>query len=1539
MNALNNTVKEQTTMKRITLHLLGAVLLAGVLGACQESRGERSYVQTNVLRKDVLEGEWYYSRFVAEHNFESSYFTFRGDSTWDYATSTMARIRWIIDENYLYAVRTYEIVAGTNPDGGSSTFLGEPIAAFSIESHFDIQHQYNPTTGEVGIVTEENTRDRLWWERDYMRVDWTSNNVLGYYWASLDAYGELGYISRQPAGLLCDEGSECPASWQVQIATADCPASCRRAMHAPDGLEGDFAPDAEQCAGELGLTAADLGAIHPRRGVLTWADLAPWWTMGCQYVDELVDDPASGDAPPYYLSLVTQEIWSPLTAYGMMCDFAQGIPCTSFRVAVRHSFLRSTDVPDYEALNVPNSMYDRFGIIRLEQQTYQRGGLPDEEEGLTREYGATDALNYWGARHDLWADDLRLGPDGRRIPGDFRPLAQRAVKPIVYTLTAGFPTYLVEPSMRAAWEWNVTFMTLVRQARNQPLPSETGGVPWDCRIEEPDCAGCDPHTIADFDERDTLAQFTDEVYQHHFAGTECALILQTNPCDRWPNDDAHPCAELGDIRYHFWAMIVAPGAPFSGVSLPLQDVRNGRLVSANVNITKESIERISTSFLLDLGLAAPDELMHPDWSRWQVSEDAVMSGEYKREYFANLSNTEHPRGWAPIGAVAPRSELGAGSLYDPLLLVASGDAAGARARIEALRPKLERLTGMEGGTRTFSNRVFSLAGTQFERDTLDAFDTLGEYAEELPFGAKAVPGTLRATDEAVLDAVSPFRVSFAERIQQRRAEDLKRFDARHCFLPIDEFTVFSDSSLVRAATELGDYSPAQVAVEIRQRINKWVFMHEFGHSIGMEHNFGASADPLNYHDQYYEIASQHPYPDFGDYQTCETEPDPHTGERICSETAEDLAEFWADFDAVKRTRELAGVDSYHFTSVMDYPPEIYNYFHNVGRYDKAYALFAYAGRREVYEGDPRSYPARDDSAVPYGVCTPRDPSDINRGSDCTHECTEAGGTVTCPWLRRLPMVYYLGGERCEADSDCPFSRGKGTLAPGDPSRGIPAQEDVLPQKCVVNYRQRMLDADAAQLPKICSNFEEDWKRIGHTSYGTADAPFFPVNYKNCGNSRSNDISWCTMFDEGASFREVISNFRESFDRYYLMTHFRRYNNSWYGASIWRYLDTIGKIYQHFWYRLFYEGGEFRLQPGDPQFGYGDWDQFLASADAMEFLAYVITTPDVGSYDYDSITDSYLLKDTEEFGLGDLDVRPGLGKYMWSRYEDGLMGYFRLARQGMLRNKLEAMMALVLRDWGLTYGMDERYYFNFYDMFTVEMNSLFGGLMLDNPRWYGPRMTGTEAAPRLSYPQFWKGYACGGTLFGGGFPNYCAPDIVDQYPGSPAVGGGTNVILRNYAAAFALAEFPVFFDTSYEQQMYVALDGGGDYFEIPGCDVPAMLAAGALENDSCVVYESQRLHKTYVAAKFSPREPWLADYATLNYKSMAGELLHQMNELRELIGLLEDPTTPPADLPEECRTAAGGADCLLRAQGRLQDNESFTLSLIEMMHRYGISSWF
>lgn len=59
-------------------------------------------------------------------------------------------------------------------------FSGAPLAAYPIEDHVDIQYTYNPTTGEKTNVVEENSSDRYWYEREYIRVDWGTNDVTNY---------------------------------------------------------------------------------------------------------------------------------------------------------------------------------------------------------------------------------------------------------------------------------------------------------------------------------------------------------------------------------------------------------------------------------------------------------------------------------------------------------------------------------------------------------------------------------------------------------------------------------------------------------------------------------------------------------------------------------------------------------------------------------------------------------------------------------------------------------------------------------------------------------------------------------------------------------------------------------------------------------------------------------------------------------------------------------------------------------------------------------------------------------------------------------------------------------------------------------------------------------------------------------------------------------------------------------------------------------------------------------------------------------------
>ena len=77
---------------------------------------------------------------------------------------------------------------------------GTVIAAYKILSHFDIRRSYNPVTGEDLNINEENTTDRPWYQRDYMRVDWSTNQVAdpGNNWVMWSRwYGGVAVVRRE----------------------------------------------------------------------------------------------------------------------------------------------------------------------------------------------------------------------------------------------------------------------------------------------------------------------------------------------------------------------------------------------------------------------------------------------------------------------------------------------------------------------------------------------------------------------------------------------------------------------------------------------------------------------------------------------------------------------------------------------------------------------------------------------------------------------------------------------------------------------------------------------------------------------------------------------------------------------------------------------------------------------------------------------------------------------------------------------------------------------------------------------------------------------------------------------------------------------------------------------------------------------------------------------------------------------------------------------------------------------------------------------
>jgi len=153
---------------RLGLAALALTSLLFSLSGCPEARPPIDRTQANAIPKALFDGEWYFQRTVVDVPYETE-FTFIGDQ------GELERIRWRIEENLLVAVRSYQRITDSDPDvAPDGEYEGSPVAAWPILSHFDIRRDYNATTGEETNVIIENSWDRQWHERDYIRVDWSS---------------------------------------------------------------------------------------------------------------------------------------------------------------------------------------------------------------------------------------------------------------------------------------------------------------------------------------------------------------------------------------------------------------------------------------------------------------------------------------------------------------------------------------------------------------------------------------------------------------------------------------------------------------------------------------------------------------------------------------------------------------------------------------------------------------------------------------------------------------------------------------------------------------------------------------------------------------------------------------------------------------------------------------------------------------------------------------------------------------------------------------------------------------------------------------------------------------------------------------------------------------------------------------------------------------------------------------------------------------------------------------------------------------------
>ena len=1344
----------------VALALFGAFVSNGI--GCAGEQPPVNRVGVNVVEKSLFTGSWYMSSVVIDTEHEgASMGTYPGDAATDFNGSgytTIPRVRWVIDEDFLYAYRDYEVISGV--DGAPrepGEHLGHPVAAFPIESHFDIKRAYNAVTGEEQNVIYEDTADRRWYERRFMRVDWSNNALSRYYGQIHDLYALLGIYKREASTLYVQDASAFPDNWRPQFHFM----SCNGADDTSEGCtpnDRDWASDYDK---------DELFSFS----FVTQDVLSPG----------MVADPYGGGTVPFCLS-----------------PYSDAPLCTTFAVYVRHSFLRVSDTRQYEALNYHEELMDQHGYFRLDQPTVDRQTSADDVY-----WGETDFLNYAANRHNIWKQ-------WHDEAGNPIPYTEREVRQVVWYSSPEMPAHLMKPSFDAASEWNEVLMSMVRELRGQDVPryadqacqtddpdgycfcvadpetGETvnptcpgrydpyeppseaaarleGGEPFDCYVNVP--AGAEP-------EGDQWRTATDESFygwfDAAFEGSECVMIMRPNHCNvrdvAAGEADPMECQERGDIRFKLISYVDLGSTPFLGVAQLRSDPVTGEIIMGDANLGGGALESYRTSALNIYDLLNGD-----------LSPEDIIHGEDVRSYLANIQRVNLP---AP-----PRLDFTT-ALH--LGTAATGDLAALNDRMDHAMVRANQLRGPEAHSKIFSHRREALIGTDLERRLTANLDTLSLA------GMRSIP-TRAAEDlsnipEEILEVASPFRNDGVSMLVDSFESQTLEYARRNVLMP-NEYT---DHGAMHYVQKRMDWPRPRVDFNLNRVLYGNAQAHELGHCMGLRHDFGGNADRDNYFEDYWSIDERFPLPNPSSFDTDGT---PGLSD-------EEQRTFTEEYEETRRLRELAGLDETMNSSIMEYTGNFYARARTrIGYYDHAAIRFAY-GNLDVVGDNVAGLPAEE----------------VNTWN-----------------TNRTSLAYYHGGEVCGTDADCPYSA-SGTHA----GMLLPANTDAgLTQRCVPNPRD-------ASFGGVCSNLSDD---IAEVAAGDPAPRYTPVEFRYCTDERTSrgqapgTIGWCNLFDEGDSYREIVRNFMEAYERAYIFGAFRRYRSGWGWQdyilnTFYRYTGPLMNIFQNMVYE-YHRNSEFRTDT-EP---FGFYDQFLASADIVNFYARILGSPNVGAYRWDNAWQRYVRNNVDPDVPGaQISMPVGLARYFYSDYQSGLSGITRLERAGSYFEKIFTIFFLTSRGYQAAYGIEEPFLVNFYDVFPVEMQTIFSGLIREAPESLAPRLFcpgGTFPAcaePELQYMDFYRGDCREGSTT-------CRPDPIEvTYRDLPVVDGGSNILLQIYGLVYSLLDFPAFFDTSYAQQIAVCVEGAADCFSPSDT---------AVEGDDFVRYESDRYGKAFMAWQVEP----------------------------------------------------------------------------------------
>jgi hypothetical protein len=771
----------RTTWKSLTL-LTAAVSLAACAGQGDVDRTQPDRIDKSIFFKADGTPKTFYYRQTYVGVPTTSAWAFEGMPT------DLMKVRFEIKEKYLLGYRAHDLVPGSSND-----FMGAkdtPVLTFAIKSHFDVKREYNPGTGEQTNVIGENTSDRTWEERQYMRVDWSVN---------MSQIPELPMSAS--LGIPELEVKKLPLTWSVSETDYSNPDFGDRPIiseHYIDFVQKFTAtPDYNACL-----------RFFPKSG---WDDGN---VFSCGDAEIKVRTALLEVMPSSYEPLEYPDNYPVLDDKGEAIQVLPGgdYKCAGTATAGQYN---SSDCRPAQV-----GAFSKFGYFRTVVQEYDR------------KYGTVEAnRKYYANRWNIWSN---VDADGKSVfdeKGKLRavPLNKRVPKPIVYYTNVEFPDApeLWTEALEVTKDWSDAFKKTVAgmlATEAQPNAIISPANLETLAAKQPEMVvlkrnSCNLPAVKEFlakpeNEKinalvETSTGLSGEAMDKAHLTQACSIMEASTA--KLADGDANKFTwqRNGDLRYSFFFWVDRPAAQGPlGYGPSSADPETGEIISAGLYNYGAALD--------DYAQRAADAV---NLVNGEIDTDDLLSGKTIADVLKETAAARALRETQPLTAEARTH---------------------AAAMLRGGRPQgTSRLIPVPGGQQ--ASKIGIIKGTPLERELM----TNDILQLKLPMSRPNAQLTAADFEQASpVNWLSPMA-------NEDRLARFRSLSQGGCIF-LGEFADDGIQGLAIDLKDKG-YSGDALYKEIRRLIFRGLADHEMGHTLGLRHNFAGSTDALNYADRYWQL--------------------------------------------------------------------------------------------------------------------------------------------------------------------------------------------------------------------------------------------------------------------------------------------------------------------------------------------------------------------------------------------------------------------------------------------------------------------------------------------------------------------------------------------------------------------------------------------------------------------------------------------------------------------------------------------------------------